>query len=337
MEEEAVMKKIWGTSGIETSALGMGCWPAGGVWNDPGRTVGWNGVTDDESVSAMRTALDEGVNLFDTSDTYSSGHSEVLLGKAFAGRRHAVVIATKFGYRFDEGVMNRHDDRAELDPAYVRRALEGSLRRLNTDYIDFYQLHVWEFDPAKVDPILEELDRQAAAGKIRGYGWSTDQYEGVKAFQKGTRAVATQIQFNVFEGAQRALDFAEGAGIMALARSPLAMGLLSGRYTPATALPSDDVRSTNDAWIVWFKDGKPTPEYLTRLAGVRDILTSGGRTMVQGALAWLWARSPQLIPIPGAKNRTQVRENAAAMQFGPLTREQMLEVARLTSFRDITA
>jgi aryl-alcohol dehydrogenase-like predicted oxidoreductase len=335
--KEAVMKRQWGKTGIETSALGMGCWPAGGVWNDPGRTVGWNGVTDDESVAAIRVALDEGVTLFDTADVYSSGHSELLLGRALEGRRNDVVLATKFGCHFEEGVMNRHDQNGVIDAAFVRRALEGSLRRLNTDFIDFYQLHLWEYEPGKVAPLLEVLESQVAAGKIGGYGWSTDQYAGIEAFQQGPHAVATQILFNVFEGAQKALDFAEKAGIAALARSPLAMGLLSGRYDGTTALPGDDVRSTNDEWIVWFKDGRPTPEYLKRLAAVREILTSGGRSMVQGALAWLWARSPALIPIPGAKNRVQARENAAAMRFGPLTRDQMLEVARLTSFRDITA
>ena len=331
------MKRNWGKTGMETSALGMGCWPAGGVWNDPGRTVGWNGANDKESVAAIRAALDEGVTLFDTADTYSSGHSEILLGEALAGRRGDVVIATKFGNRFEEGRMNRHDDGRPIDPAYVRGALEGSLRRLKTDWIDLYQLHVWGFDPSRVDPILEELDRQVAAGKIRGYGWSTDQLAGVQAFQKGRHAAATQILFNVFEGAQRVLEFAEREHIAALARSPLAMGLLSGRYGAASSLPSDDVRSTNDAWIVWFKDGRPTPEYLARLAAAREILTSGGRSPVQGALAWLWARSPNLIPIPGFKTREQARENARAMRFGPLSAAQMLEVARLTAFRDITA
>ncbi len=113
------------------------------------------------------------------------------------------------------------------------------------------------------------------------------------------------------------------------------MGLLGGKYTSGEArLPPGDVRTSNFEWISWFKDGKPTPEYARRLEAAREVLQSGGRTLVQGALAWLWARSPALVPIPGFKSEKQAVENARAMEKGPLTAAQMKQVAELVAYED---
>ena len=105
------------------------------------------------------------------------------------------------------------------------------------------------------------------------------------------------------------------------------MGLLTGKFTSNSTLPKNDVRGQlSPSWMVYFKDGKPNPDWLKRLDAIRQILTSNGRTLAQGALAWLWARSPQTLPIPGFRTVAQVEENAGAMQFGPLTAEQMQEI-----------
>jgi aryl-alcohol dehydrogenase-like predicted oxidoreductase len=125
----------------------------------------------------------------------------------------------------------------------------------------------------------------------------------------------------------------ESQNLGALCRSPLAMGLLSAKYTAQnTAVTGKDIRTSNEEWLAWFKDGKPSPEFLKRREAVRDILCSGGRSLVQGSLAWLWGKSQVLIPIPGFKNAKQAPENAAAMEFGPLTAAQVAEVERLVDF-----
>lgn len=323
-----------GKSNIVVSALGMGCWPIGGQWGEPdGRKYMWNEVNDEESLRAIQTALDNGINFFDTADCYGLGHSEELLGKALKGKRDKVVIATKFGHCFIEGKCFTGETNAS--PEYIRGAVENSLRRLNTDYIDLYLLHIWEYPPEKVDPILETLEKLVEEGKIRGYGWSTDVYKGVEAFNKGKHNIATEVMLNIFEGSIHIVKFAEQNNLGVLCRTPLAMGLLSGRYTTENTLPSNDVRSSNQEWIVWFKDGKPNPDYLKRLEAVREILTRDGRTLVQGALAWIWAKSEVTIPIPGMKNSKQVEENAKAMSFGPLSKEDMEEIEKLIPFRYI--
>ncbi len=161
-----------GRSGIQVSAMGLGCWAIGGpFWRD-GQSHGWGQVDDDESIRAIHRALDLGVTFFDTADVYGCGHSERLLRRALAGRRDQVVIATKFGRVFDE--QTRHILADDASPAYIRQACEASLRRLNTDYIDLYQLHLGDYDLAQAGIVRDTLEELVAAGKIRYYGWSTD-------------------------------------------------------------------------------------------------------------------------------------------------------------------
>jgi aryl-alcohol dehydrogenase-like predicted oxidoreductase len=328
------MKRTWERAGLETSALGLGCWAISGKWNDPDASWEWHGTEDAESIRAIRAAVDHGVTLLDTADVYGSGHSEVLVGKAIREIRDRVVLATKFGHCFDE---EKHVNlgRTEASPGYIRRAVEASLRRLGTDRIDLYQLHVWEYPPERAGEIVEALEALVRQGKIRTYGWSTDVKASVEAFARGPHCGAAQILANVFESNDRLIAYGEGKGLALLCRSPLAMGLLSGRYGRTGAqLPAGDVRTSNFEWISWFQDGKANPNYARRLEAAREILQSGGRTLVQGALAWLWAKSPALIPIPGFKNEQQAVENARAMEKGPLTVEQMKQVAQLVAYED---
>lgn len=122
------------------------------------------------------------------------------------------------------------------------------------------------------------------------------------------------------------VELCERHGLSSINNSPLAMGLLSGKFTAASSLPGDDVRGSGHEWVQYFKDGKPLPEYLAKLDAVREILTFGGRSLVQGALAWIWGKSECTIPIPGLKNVKQVEEAAKAISFGPLTPSQMSEI-----------
>jgi aryl-alcohol dehydrogenase-like predicted oxidoreductase len=138
-----------------------------------------------------------------------------------------------------------------------------------------------------------------------------------------------QIGLNVFEDDPAVIELCERHGLAGVVRNPLAMGFLSGKFNASSVLPADDVRGSGHAWVTYFQDGRPRQEFLDRLEAIREILASNGRSLVQGALAWLWARSECTIPIPGFKTVAQIEENSAAMQFGPLTPDQMAEIDQL--------
>ncbi|MFZ5989610.1 MAG: aldo/keto reductase [Bacillota bacterium] len=308
-----------GRSGIEISAMGLGCWAIGGN--------GWGDINDEESIRAIHKALELGVNFIDTSDAYGVGHSEEIIGKAVAGKRNGVVIATKFGHFGNEATMTLHG--TNVMPDYIEKACDASLKRLNTDYIDLYQLHVWEVSISEIYSVCDTLDKLVAKGKIRFYGWSTDLVGGAKLFAEKRNCTAIQHRLNVFEDSPEMISLCEEEDLASINRSPLAMGILSGKFKEDSFLPKDDIRGAGVGWVSYFKDGKPVPEFLKKLGAVKEILTSNGRTPAQGALAWIWGRSVNTIPIPGFKTVKQVEENAKAMEFGPLTPAQMKEIEKL--------
>lgn len=300
-----------GRSGIEVSPLGMGCWAIGGS--------GWSGGADDaESIRGIHKAVELGINFFDTADVYGPERSEVVLGKAVAGRREQLVIATKFGYT---------STGPNAEPDYIRSACEASLKRLNTDYIDLYQFHINEFGPEGAEVVRDTLEGLVTSGKIRAYGWSTDYPDRARIFAQGARCTAIQVELNVIDDAPDILAVCEEFDLAAINRGPLAMGLLTGKFNPGSKLPEDDVRGPNAPdWMKYFKDGQPNPEWLDKVQAVGEILRSDGRTLAQGALAWLWARSEKTLPIPGFRNTAQVEENCGAMAFGPLNAAQMRQI-----------
>ncbi|MDY7026930.1 MAG: aldo/keto reductase [Spirochaetota bacterium] len=319
------MKRKLGRSGIEVSALGMGCWAIGGPFWDGDTPLGWGEVDDEESIRAVQTALDRGVTFFDTANVYGAGHSERVLGRALSGRRPQVVIATKFNAVFDE--ETRQVTGSDATPDGIVRACEDSIRRLGTDYIDLYQFHDNHYPPEKAGPVMETLEKLVDAGKIRFYGWSTDFPDRAAVFAQGEHCTSIQLQLNVLDDNPEVIDICEKNDLAAINRGPLAMGLLTGKYTGTTRPADNDVRGARSPeWMKYFSGGTPSPEWLAKRDAVRDILTCGGRTVAQGALAWLWARSGQTIPIPGFRTVKQVEENAGAMEYGPLTSEQIREI-----------
>jgi aryl-alcohol dehydrogenase-like predicted oxidoreductase len=315
-------QRTLGRSNLQVSAMGLGCWAIGGVWywlDGPG---GWGDVDDNESIRAIHAALDLGINFFDTAANYGTGHSERILARALEGKRDKAVIATKFGFNVNEAekrVTFREDDHL----LHVREECESSLRRLNTDIIDLYQLHVWDYPIERVPTMVDLLESLVNEGKIRYYGWSTDSVDGARLLANGKHCVAIQHDLNVILDAPDMLALCEELNLASINRSALARGALSGKYTTDTVFPQNDVR--NDEWS---KERFFAPT-LNQLDAIREILTSNGRSLVQGALAWIWARSEKTIPIPGFKTVAQVEENAKAMQFGPLTVDQMKEIDSL--------
>lgn len=323
------MKRTLGRSEIEVSALGMGCWAIGGpFWSDE-TPIGWGDVDDEESIRAIHIALDLGVNLFDTANVYGAGHSERVLARAFDGRRTQVVIATKFNALFDENTR-QVTSWSSTSPESIRNECEASLRRLNTDYIDLYQFHDNVYPAEKAAPIRDTLEELVKEGKIRSYGWSTDFPERAQVFAQGPKCSAVQLQLNVLDDNPDMIALCEKENLAALNRGPLAMGLLTNKYTTEIKIAANDVRGEKSPeWMKYFKDGKPNPEWAAKRDAIREILTSKGRSIAQGALAWNWARSEKTLPIPGFRTVVQVQENVGAMQFGPLTIEQMQEINKL--------
>lgn len=323
-----VFKRKLGRSNIEVSALGMGCWAVGGPFWSGETPLGWGKVDDDESIRAIHCAIDRGITFFDTADVYGAGHSERVLGRALAGQREAIVIATKFSNIFSE--TTRQVTGSSAEPDFIRRACEESLRRLNTDFIDLYQFHDNGYPAERAEPVRETLEALVQEGKIRAYGWSTDFADRAEMFAQGQNCTSIQLQLNVLDDNSTVVSICEKYNLAAINRGPLAMGLLTGKYGATTQPAVDDVRGEKSPeWMTYFKDGKPNPEWLRKLDAVREILTSGGRTLAQGALAWLWARSDQTIPIPGFRTEAQVIENSRALQFGPMPVEQFLEIERI--------
>ncbi len=321
-----------GRSGIQVAPLGMGCWAIGGPFRYLDIEAGWGAADDAESLCAIDAALAAGITLFDTAAAYGTGHSETLLGRALAGRRASAVIATKFGFQIDPSArhVGRFVDRSQI-VATAREACEQSLRRLNTDVIDLFQLHDGEMPLELVDDLLAVLEALVAAGKIRAYGWSTDSVEAARAFAAGPHCAAIQHDLNVVLDAPRMLALCAELDLASVNRTPLARGALTGKYTPASIFPVDDVR--NDPWA---QANILRPAY-DHLEALRAILTSGGRTLSQGALAWIWARSGVAIPIPGMRTARQVEENAGALTLGPLTPAQLREIDALLGRMDPAA
>lgn len=318
-----MMMRTLGSSGIKTSAIGLGCWAIGGPFRDlvhlNGDPAGWGKVDDTESIRAIHCALDVGINFFDTADNYGCGHSERIIGQALAGRRHQAVIATKFGHIFNE--ETREITGVSADPEYIVQACEASLRRLNTDYIDLYQFHLGMYDADEAVTVRDVLEQLVAMGKIRCYGWSTDDSERAQVFSAGKYCVAIQHRLNVFHDNAALLDLCAERNLASINRSPLASGILTGKFTVDSQFPDDDGR------FDWnFREGALATR-LQQFNQIRDVLTRAGRTTSQGALGWLLARSDTTIPIPGFKTVNQVTENIKALEYGPLSDAEMREIA----------
>lgn len=324
-----MFKRTLGKTGLEVSPLGMGCWAIGGPWTwaQPGRDpypAGWGAIDDSESIRAVHAGLDLGVSFFDTAANYGAGHSETVLGQALKGRRDQVVIATKFGHIIDERTKFVYGDPDQVIKN-VRHDLENSLRRLQTTYIDIYQLHDGGFDPDLALELRDILEEQVAAGKIRWYGWSTDLPDRARVFAGGEHCASIQFRLNaVFDNLEMRQLCAQ-FDLAGINKDPLNKGILTGKFNSQSTFPADDIRTGID-----FSQGE-LARRLQLVEALRDLLTSGGRSMAQGALAYIWALDERMLPIPGFKTVRQVRENAAAMSFGPLEPSLVSQVQDLVA------
>jgi aryl-alcohol dehydrogenase-like predicted oxidoreductase len=318
-----------GDRGPETSALGIGTWAIGGPWNFDGRPAGWGAVDDATSIRALQVAVDGGVRFIDTADCYGAGHSERVVGQAIAALpaavRDEIVVATKFGNVTDE--ITRSGGGTDASPPYIQRACRASLRRLDLETIDIYQLHGGVSDAVEAEVVVATLEALVDDGLIRWYGTSVDAVEVIDAFAAAPHSVTVQTQVNVFGRTDAVLGASRRGGLAVLARSPLAMGLLAGTYDAARRPAAGDVRLDTPWWDYFDEDAMPA--WLERLAAVRGLLTTGGGSLVQGSLRYLWGLDDAVVPIPGVRTPAQAAENAAALALGPLPGEVVEEVDRL--------
>jgi aryl-alcohol dehydrogenase-like predicted oxidoreductase len=316
-----ITRKLW--NGKNVPALGLGCWAIGGAFTIDGVPKGWGKVDDAESIRALEHAYDRGLRFFDTAQAYGAGHSEVILGKALA-QKQDTMISTKVGYAINpaERTLTGEDVRPEA----IAASIDESLLRLKRETIDLVFLHTNELAVEKAEDVFAVLERLREQGKLGAYGWSTDFPHRAQAFAGQSGFVAVQHALNVFFRADRLQSVIEKHQLLSVNRSPLAMGVLSGKYDHASRFAQDDVRAQDEEWKSYFKDGGVAPDYLKRLEAVRELLQSGGRNLVQGALAWIWARSQNTLPIPGFKTVAQVEDLAAALDFGPLNPATMQDI-----------
>lgn len=309
------------------SSLGMGCWPIGGaMYATDGTSLGYTNTNDKESINTIQAAVANGIELFDTAAAYGAGHSERLLGKALKGNTDALIV-TKIGMAIDEATKQIKGD--EIAPETVMPAIDRCLTRLDRDRVDLVLLHVNSLPIEQAALIFNELDKACDAGKIRAYGWSTDFSDNAAAMSNRSNFTAVEHAMNVLTDAPKIQNVVRSNQWHALVRSPLAMGLLSGKYSKGKSMPADDIRSQALQWMQYYSNAKPNPEYMDRFDKVRELLQTGGRTPVQGALAWLWGRSPLNIPIPGARTVEQVEGLAAALALGPLPEQVMQDIESL--------
>jgi aryl-alcohol dehydrogenase-like predicted oxidoreductase len=296
--------------------LGLGTARLGGLgWHDELVPQGLPQVKED-AIRQIRKAVDLGVTLFDTAESYGQGWCESIIGKALRGRRENVTVVTKFG----ENPLPDQDAPWYLDASIVSRKCEDSLRRLNSDCIDLYLLHRRDYPLTQAAELVDVLEILVQAGKIRYYGWSTDDVERARIFAGGKHCIAIEHRLNVFNDHPAMLDLCQEFDLASLCRVPLLMGVLTGRWSAETKLQQDDPRAG------WFEH----EEFRRILACARKIepyLTRDGRSVVQGALAWIWARSPLSIPLPGFRHLVQLQELVHAQQFGPLQPHAMQAIA----------
>ena len=307
-----------GQHGPEVSAIGFGAWAIGGPASRDGNPIGWGEVDDNESVAAIHAALDAGVTFIDTANIYGAGHSERVVARAIQGRRDELVIATKFGNLFNE--ETKEAVARDASPASIRQQCDDSLRRLETDVIDLYQFHIGDHPLDQAVEVRDTLEGLIADGKIKAYGWSTDDPERAELFAQGPGCAAIQQSFSIVNGNAETLAVCERNGLASIVRGPLSMGLLTGKMSRDTTFAATDVRQGWD----WSGD---QGRRLDALDKIKAILTEDGRTLAQGALGWLLARSPAFVPIPGIRTVAQAQDNAGVLAAGPLSTDQMDRIA----------
>ncbi|MBI1871550.1 MAG: aldo/keto reductase [Chlamydiae bacterium] len=303
-------KRFLGKTNLEISEMGFGAWAIGGNAYGP--------VDGQESLRALRYALDCGIDFIDTADVYGNGHSEELVGQAVHGRREEVFLATKAGWDFTHGAI-----RSNFDRSYLAFALEDSLRRLKTDHVDLFQLHNPPMVLAHDRALLESLQKMRQSGKIRSYGVSVHSPDEAFFWIEHTDLQVIQIVFNLLDQRPipQLLKIASERGIGMIAREPLACGMLTEKYGVETVFPKDDHRRR------WPKEKKEAD--LVKILKIKSLLQPLCVPLSQIALEFVLSFPEISTTIPGMKTVEQVKANLKAIQEKYLTFEKVQQLVDL--------
>ncbi len=308
--------RVLGKTGLLVSEIGFGCWGIGGTHNG---AVAYGPTEETQSLRALSCAFDRGINFYDTADFYGFGHSEYLIGKAFKDKRTKVIIASKGG-------MNASPNQKDFSPSYLRRSLEATLQRLQTDYLDLYQLHGPSLhDLDKYWDLLELFETLKSEGKIRTFGISVrSPEEGLEVVRK-FQFPCIQSNFSLID--QRALDnglfqLCAEKQVGVIGRTPLCFGYLTGQYTGQEIFPASDHRSRWSKLQVekWVSNNQ-------RLASLipHDVPRSPSQFALQFCLAFEMVSTV----IPGMLTEDQVNENYLATKIKSIPGNVLQEIRNI--------
>ncbi len=303
-----------GRTELDISVIGLGCM---------GMSEFYGETNEVESLATLGRALELGLNFFDTADMYGPYTNEELLAKFIKGRREKVVVATKFGIERDPNDWTKRGINGR--PDYVRKAVDGSLRRLGTDYIDLYYQH--RVDPAvPVEDTVGEMSRLVEAGKVRFLGLSEASAATLRRAAAVHSIAALQSEYSIWSRDVEGENLAACAelGVTLVAYSPLGRGFLTGRFTKPEDLGADDYRHNTPR----FQDGN-FERNIELAKKVAEIAARKSCTPAQLALAWLMQRGGNVVPIPGTKKVSRLEENLGALSV-ELTPEDFAEIEPLS-------
>ncbi|HXV27964.1 MAG TPA: aldo/keto reductase [bacterium] len=300
-----------GRTGLKISEIGFGCWAIGGTSYGPTR--------DEDSLEALETAWERGVNFYDTADTYGHGHSEELVARFLKTKNRAeVVIATKAGWDFYHG-----GSRKNFDPDYLRFACDESLKRLGIETIDLYQLHNPSLELIQKGDVIGVLEELKTQGKIRFIGVSVHKEEEALTAVEDGRVDSLQLIFNLLDQrmAEKVLPLGKEKRVGVIAREPLACGFLTGKYSAEHEFAKDDHRRR------WMKEKKEAD--LKKIDAIRDVLATRRLSLTRAALEYILDFDAVSTVIPGAKTKAQVLENLLA------TEDPKLRIEEASHLRDL--
>ena len=287
-----------GKTGWQVSAVSMGCWGLGGQWGE---------VSEKQAAETIHAAMDAGVNLFDTADSYGLGQSEIFVGKALEGKSDDIYLATKVG----NWARRAGDPLGFKSVNSVYECCHASLYRLGMDTIDLYQCHIGS--PENPEVFVEAFENLKKQGKIRHYAISTNNVDALKALNSNGDCASCQINYSLLSRSAEAdiLPYCRGNDIGVLLRGPISQGLLADKFSESTHF-GDTVRQK------WNPDGAQRQDFLDKLqkvAALRELVPEG-MSMAELALRFTLAHPAVTCPIPGMKSPEQARANAAAADGG---------------------
>jgi aryl-alcohol dehydrogenase-like predicted oxidoreductase len=323
-----MQQRTFGQSGVKASVVGFGVWTVSTPWwhasNEKLKDKAYN-------LALLQKALDSGITLFDTADTYGNGLGETILKEALGHRRDEICISTKFGYEWKATPIEERKGQVEqplnFNPDFVQAALEGALERLGTDRIDLWMMHNAKMSHIEREDTFALLAKLKAQGKVRAYGVSVGpaigwEPEGVKAMEK--QAIdCLMIIYNLLEQnpGRRFIEVAKERGVGLMARIPHSSGMLEGKYTKDTKFDAGDHRAHRKQ--VWLEQG------LQKIEQLEFLKLGGKRTLAQAAIQYILAHPELTAVLPNIYDEVQMAEFVAAVETPAFTAEELAKVDAL--------